>query len=604
MSGFRAMTGTSGAGLSRVGRLLVAAASASLLLAAAGPAHANTTPQSLPFSQNWSNTGLITTDNNWSGVPGIVGYRGDDLTTTLDTNPQSVTRDGSATPVNVKANQTNPNTLLIGGLAEFQITDPTVALQPSTTADAPHLVFYLNTTASANIDVSARLRDIDGSADNAAQQVALQYRVGNTGDFQNVSGASYVPDATTGPSEATQETILSGRLGNDAAGKPEVQVRVITTNATGNDEWVGVDDISVTSALPLDALKISEFRTRGRSSAIDPTGEADEFVEITNRSQQTVDVSNVAVITCGGVFGAGSRIHLFNLGGSLAPGQSTLANTGNGYTGGIDANKTPDYDVGYGAPGASSEGYAINVGNSSGALFDQVGEPGSSCAEGAGLTTPTAEGNYSFVRRAGFNSLPDTNNNAADFDFVSDTAGTFGPISALGLPGPENLNDPHRLGATEYRATLFSGTNANLSPNRTYTASDPRGTNGVLRIRRTFTNRGSTPIEELRFRIYRIDTKNNPPGSTRADLRAIDSEPETVATRDVATTIVEGACPAAEPECHGLNTRVQVDLANIGDSLAPGASVDFSVDLAVQRTGSYVLAFFPEARFTPPVPTA
>jgi hypothetical protein len=40
---------------------------------------ADGTAQTLPFSQNWSNTGLITTSDDWSGVPGIIGYRGDGL---------------------------------------------------------------------------------------------------------------------------------------------------------------------------------------------------------------------------------------------------------------------------------------------------------------------------------------------------------------------------------------------------------------------------------------------------------------------------------------------------------------------------------------------
>ena len=31
-------------------------------------ARADTTPQTLPFAQNWSNTGLITVDDNWSAV--------------------------------------------------------------------------------------------------------------------------------------------------------------------------------------------------------------------------------------------------------------------------------------------------------------------------------------------------------------------------------------------------------------------------------------------------------------------------------------------------------------------------------------------------------
>jgi len=37
-------------------------------------AQADNTAQFLPFSQNWVNTGLITTNDNWSGVPGIVGF--------------------------------------------------------------------------------------------------------------------------------------------------------------------------------------------------------------------------------------------------------------------------------------------------------------------------------------------------------------------------------------------------------------------------------------------------------------------------------------------------------------------------------------------------
>ena len=46
------------------------------------PAAANSTAQPLPFTQDWSNINLITTANVWSGVPGVIGYRGQDLTTT------------------------------------------------------------------------------------------------------------------------------------------------------------------------------------------------------------------------------------------------------------------------------------------------------------------------------------------------------------------------------------------------------------------------------------------------------------------------------------------------------------------------------------------
>ena len=39
---------------------------------------ADGTAQSLPLAQDWTNVALITTNDNWAGVPGIVGYRGDD----------------------------------------------------------------------------------------------------------------------------------------------------------------------------------------------------------------------------------------------------------------------------------------------------------------------------------------------------------------------------------------------------------------------------------------------------------------------------------------------------------------------------------------------
>src|SRR2546422_3125026 len=80
---------------------------------------ADTSPQTLPFSQNWSNTGLITTNNDWSGVPGIIGYRGDGLTGATGVDPQTVVADGSGTPVNVNANHSDPNTFTTGGVTEF-----------------------------------------------------------------------------------------------------------------------------------------------------------------------------------------------------------------------------------------------------------------------------------------------------------------------------------------------------------------------------------------------------------------------------------------------------------------------------------------------------
>lgn len=209
-----------------------------------GLAFADTTAQTLPFSQNWTNTGLITVSDSWSGVPGIEGFRGDALSALAGTDPQTVLTEGTPV-VDVNANQTNPATFTTGGVAEFDIADDVVALAGSGTADAPYLLIHLNTIGNTNITVSYNLRDIDGSTDNAIQAIALQYRVGNTGNFINVP-AAFVADASTGPSLATFVTPVSAVLPAGANNQALVQIRIITNDAAGADEWIGIDDISVT----------------------------------------------------------------------------------------------------------------------------------------------------------------------------------------------------------------------------------------------------------------------------------------------------------------------------------------------------------------------
>ncbi|WP_293907275.1 Calx-beta domain-containing protein [Phenylobacterium sp.] len=197
------------------------------------------------FFQDWSNAGLITTDDNWDGVPSIVGFRGDDITSATGVDPRTLTGDGTVT-VDVDANQTNPNTFTTGGVAEFAIANPTVALQGSGTADAPYIALYLNGAGRQNLHLDVDIRDIDGSADNATQPFNIQYRIGGTGAWTNLPG-SYIADASTGPSLATLVNHLSIDLPAALNGQSEIQLRFMTTNAAGSDEWLGVDNIGVTS---------------------------------------------------------------------------------------------------------------------------------------------------------------------------------------------------------------------------------------------------------------------------------------------------------------------------------------------------------------------
>jgi hypothetical protein len=218
------------------------------LIATLSPASvviADDVPQKLPFVQDWSNTSLIAQENDWSNVPGFVGYRGDKFASKPGSNPQTITADGVSTPLNVLANQKSPNSLRTGGVAEFDaIPNPSVALKGSANASAPMLVLNLDTRGKQNIAVGYKLRDLDGSQNNAVQPVALQYRITTNSPYTDLPDA-YSPDATSGPGVATLVTPMVVVLPAAANDQPHVQVRWITANAEGNDEWVGIDDIAV-----------------------------------------------------------------------------------------------------------------------------------------------------------------------------------------------------------------------------------------------------------------------------------------------------------------------------------------------------------------------
>ena len=228
------------------------------------------------FSENWTNIARITANNNWGLIPSITGYLGD-IDTAAGIDPRLVVSP-SLGAVNVIANQTNPNGLATGGVAEFHLANPTIALNGSGTADAPSIVMYLNAGNRENITLSLNLRDLDGSGDNAMQSIAVQYRTDENANWTNVPGG-FVADATQGPTLAGLVTPLSVVLPDDADGQGTLQIRVLTVNAAGNDEWVGLDDILVTSTAIPDG-------TPGRITLADAT-----VVEGNSGSQLVFNVS-------------------------------------------------------------------------------------------------------------------------------------------------------------------------------------------------------------------------------------------------------------------------------------------------------------------------
>ncbi len=197
----------------------------------------------LPYDQEWTDAGLISADDSWSGVTGVQGYRGDNLTASTGVDPQTILADGSGV-TDVIANATSLNGVATGGVAEGE-TVQTIAMQGSGTADAPNVVFRLDLTGEPAATFAFDAKDVDGSADDAAQQIAVQYRIGGTGDYTNLPDG-FVADATE-PNAASKVTPVSVTLPGATAGEAAVYVRVITTNANGSDEWVGIDNIDVST---------------------------------------------------------------------------------------------------------------------------------------------------------------------------------------------------------------------------------------------------------------------------------------------------------------------------------------------------------------------
>ena len=107
--------------------------------------------------QDWSDTALFAGDDDWSGVPSIMGFRGDDLTSRTGVDPRTITR--SSDVVDLIAGQTDTG-ITNGGVAAFRIANPVVALQGSGTADAPYLAFYLDASGRSDVRFTATVRDM------------------------------------------------------------------------------------------------------------------------------------------------------------------------------------------------------------------------------------------------------------------------------------------------------------------------------------------------------------------------------------------------------------------------------------------------------------
>ncbi|HEX9946054.1 MAG TPA: Calx-beta domain-containing protein, partial [Allosphingosinicella sp.] len=310
------------------------------------------------FSQDWSNTNLITTNDDWSAVPFIVGYLGD-IDTGSPTGVDATTVTGPALgAVDVIANQnTTGNTS--GGVAEFQIANPTVGIQGSGTADAPSLVLYMDSTGRSAVRLQATLRDLDGGTDNASQQINVQYRTSPGSAWTNVPGG-YFADVTTGGS-ATQTTALDVVLPAGADNSPTLEIRILTTNANGSDEWVGIDDIVVSSASAGATLSIAD------TAAYEGTGGSSAIVFTVTR---TGDTSGASTADYAVTFGSGS----FSAGaGDFAAAQPL---TGQVSFAAGESSKTITLDLLADSNPEADEGFTVTLSNATGGTLADASATG------------------------------------------------------------------------------------------------------------------------------------------------------------------------------------------------------------------------------------
>ena len=132
----------------------------------------------------------------------------------------------------VSANQNNPSAHNNGGVMEFDAGPVySIGLQGKNGAN-PYLVFYVNTTGHTSITVSYEITDIDGGTNDSDSPVALQYRIGEAGNFINLP-LGFIADATEGPNLSRTISTRSVLLPSDCNNQPQVQVRIIANDAVG-----------------------------------------------------------------------------------------------------------------------------------------------------------------------------------------------------------------------------------------------------------------------------------------------------------------------------------------------------------------------------------
>ena len=219
------------------------------------------------FTQDWTNAGLITANDDWSGVPYIVGYLGQDITTATGADPRTIadrpalssTSTSSPTrPIRTRSPPAaSPNSYdrqpdrRPAGLGHRRRALP----RPLHGRERPH-----RHQAAGQSARHRRQRRQCGPAD----QRPVPHRAQRPLDQRPRAAIS----PTSPPAAARPRSPRSTSPCRPAPTmRRRSQIRIMTTNAVGSDEWVGIDDIVVSSQVEPDH-RASRSTTRPCSRAM------------------------------------------------------------------------------------------------------------------------------------------------------------------------------------------------------------------------------------------------------------------------------------------------------------------------------------------------
>ena len=381
---------------------------------------------------------------------------------------------------------------------------------------------------------------------------------------------------------------------------------------------------AVTGPFAGDVL-ISEFRLHG------PNGDDDEFIELYNNTETPISVSTTDGSSGWALAASDGVIRFIIPNGTVIPAR--------GHFLGVNSNAygLSDYPAGNaGAEPTTASGdatYETGIPDNAGiAIFRTAETSNFSTATRLDAVGSTAEANtlykngtgypvivpfdnnHSFVRdtcgKGGstttFGPCPtgglpqNTNNNAADFYFVSTHGTDAGAGQRQGAAGPENLSSPVQRNAEVQVLNLDATVGSASLPNRARDfTSDPanNATFGTLDIRRRVVNVTGFPVTRLRFRIVDISTFPVPAGI--AYLRPRTSTDVVVnGINDADTCLGAAPCtvnvlgttleqPPLQDIGGGFNSSLSADQVTLATPLAPGDSINLHFLLGIQQTGSF-----------------